>query len=95
VSETVFSGGFSFPFAKTGSGQTWGQTLCKRIRETEKYRYAQTGGESCNTTAKPGELCPKQTLEEYRTEFTMWSMASSPLLVSTDVRKLTVRKRSF
>ena len=65
------------------------------IEKLTKYRYAQTGGESCNTTAKPGELCPKQTLEEYRTEFTMWSMASSPLLVSTDVRKLTVRKRSF
>lgn len=44
-------------------------------------------------TAKPGDLCPKQTLEEYRTEFTIWAMASSPLLVSTDVRNLTATQR--
>lgn len=49
--------------------------------------------ESCDVTAKPGELCPKQTLEEYRTEFTIWAMASSPLLVSTDVRNLTSIQR--
>ena len=44
-------------------------------------------------TAKPGDLCPKQTLEEYRTEFTIWAMASSPLLVLTDVRNLTAIQR--
>lgn len=44
-------------------------------------------------TAKPGDLCPKQSLEEYRTEFTVWAMASSPLIVSTDVRQLTAIQR--
>ena len=55
--------------------------------------FLKTGGESCDVNATPGVLCPKQTLEEYRTEFTMWSMASAPLLVSTDVRKLTAIQR--
>lgn len=57
--------------------------------------FLKTGGESCDLAAKPGDLCPKQTLEEYRTEFTMWSMASSPLLVSTDVRNLTQIQRQI
>jgi hypothetical protein len=91
--------------------------------------FLKTGGESCDLLAKPGDLCPKQTLEEYRTEFTvrvlrsttsgssklaappplllpvdaaaaaaatqLWSMASSPLLVSTDIRNLTAIQREI
>lgn len=33
--------------------------------------------------------CPGQTDVEYRTEFTMWCMMSSPLIVSTDIRNMT------
>ena len=51
--------------------------------------FLKTGGESCSVAAEPGVLCPKQSALEYRTEFTMWAMASAPLLISTDVRKLT------
>ena len=37
----------------------------------------------------PGKFCPGQTDEEYRTEFSLWSIANSALLVATDVRNLT------
>eukprot|EP00039_Didymoeca_costata_P002323 m.59350 g.59350 ORF g.59350 m.59350 type:complete len:541 (-) comp11241_c0_seq2:148-1770(-) len=57
--------------------------------------FLKTGGESCTTDAVPGDLCPKQTSVEYHTEFTMWAMASAPMLVSTDVRKLTDIQRSI
>ena len=33
--------------------------------------------------------CPKQTDDEYITEFSLWTLTQSPLIVSTDVRNLT------
>ena len=33
--------------------------------------------------------CPDQTDEEYRTEFVLWSLTQSPLIVDTDVRNMT------
>lgn len=35
------------------------------------------------------EHCPGQTDAEYRTEFSIWSIAASNLLVSTDIRNMT------
>ena len=46
-----------------------------------------TGGQGCkdNTEAH----CPGMTDIEYRTEFTLWSLLQSPLMVSTNVRNMT------
>lgn len=35
------------------------------------------------------EHCPGQTDAEYRTEFSIWSIAGSNLIVSTDIRNMT------
>lgn len=56
--------------------------------------FLKTGGESCTVAAEPGDLCPKQTETEYRTELTMWVIGSAPLLVSTDIRNLTALQRN-
>jgi hypothetical protein len=56
--------------------------------------FLKTGGESCTVAAIAGDLCPKQTLDEYITEYSVWAMASSPLLVSTDIRNLTVIQKT-
>lgn len=45
--------------------------------------------------ATPGSLCPTQTFEEYRTEVTLWAMASAPLLVSSDIRVLDKTQREL
>ena len=37
----------------------------------------------------PGKFCPGQTDAEYRTEFSMWVIGSSSLIVASDVRNLT------
>ena len=46
-----------------------------------------TGGQGCER----GSLahCPGMTDNEYMTEFTMWSLYQSPLVVATDVRNMT------
>jgi alpha-galactosidase len=53
-----------------------------------------TGGAGCDIRA-PGVRCPNQTDTEYRTEFSLWAMAAAPLVVSTDVRKLTPLMREI
>ena len=47
-----------------------------------------TGGEGC-ANKTPLVHCPGQTDIEYRTEFTMWCMMASSLIVSTDIRNMT------
>ena len=47
-----------------------------------------TGGQGCKDHTSMVH-CPGQTDEEYKTEFTMWSIIGSPLIVSTDVRNMT------
>ena len=37
--------------------------------------------------------CPGQTDDEYKTEFVVWSLTQSPLIVDTDVRNMTVRTK--
>lgn len=48
-------------------------------------------GQGCPSIdpAFPHEHCPKQTDTEYITEFSVWSIAGSPLIVATDVRNMT------
>lgn len=50
-----------------------------------------TGGEGCSGPNKfnSSAHCPGMTDEEYRSEFTLWSIYQSPLMVSTDIRNLT------
>ena len=40
-------------------------------------------------SGRPLEHCPGQTDAEYRTEFSIWSITASNLLVSTDIRNMT------
>ena len=35
------------------------------------------------------EHCPGQTDAEYRTEFSIWSITASNLIVATDIRNMT------
>jgi len=50
--------------------------------------FLMTGGAGCDTTT-PGNHCPGQTDDEYRTEFAIWSITASPLIISTDLRNMT------
>lgn len=50
--------------------------------------FIYTGGEGCSDD-RPLEHCPGQTDTEYITEFIMWCMMGSPLIVATDIRNMT------
>lgn len=50
--------------------------------------FLMTGGQGCDFT-KPGQHCPGMSDTEYKTEFIMWCMMASPLLVATDIRNMT------
>eukprot|EP00045_Choanoeca_perplexa_P003505 m.31525 g.31525 ORF g.31525 m.31525 type:complete len:424 (+) comp12082_c0_seq1:254-1525(+) len=49
--------------------------------------FLMTGGPGCNLNNS--DHCPFSTDDEYRTSFSVWTIASSPLIVSTDIRNLT------
>lgn len=56
------------------------------------YNYADmiyTGGQGCAGQLALGAHCPGQTDIEYMTEFTMWAIAASPIIVATNVANLT------
>eukprot|EP01119_Soliformovum_irregulare_P010620 TRINITY_DN2622_c0_g1_i1.p1 TRINITY_DN2622_c0_g1~~TRINITY_DN2622_c0_g1_i1.p1 ORF type:complete len:412 (-),score=92.41 TRINITY_DN2622_c0_g1_i1:141-1376(-) len=57
--------------------------------------FLMTGGEGC--TSDYNKICPGQTWEEYRTEFSMWVIMSSPLIVATDIRPpaMTEKKKEI
>ena len=46
------------------------------------------GGQGCSDD-KPLIHCPGQTDTEYRTEFSMWCIIGSSLIVATDIRNMT------
>lgn len=56
--------------------------------------FLMTGGQGCNNDTS---VCPGQTWEEYRTEFSMWCLLDSPLLVATDIRPefMTAQKKAI
>ncbi len=56
--------------------------------------FLMTGGAGCNSYA-PGDRCPGQTEIEYRSEFSLWSITASPLIVATDVRNMTTALREI
>ncbi|XP_062518978.1 uncharacterized protein LOC134194089 isoform X2 [Corticium candelabrum] len=49
--------------------------------------FLMTGGAGCDDFSM--SHCPGQTDIEYKTEFSIWSITASPLLVSTDIRNMT------
>eukprot|EP01116_Phalansterium_solitarium_P022797 TRINITY_DN7661_c2_g1_i1.p1 TRINITY_DN7661_c2_g1~~TRINITY_DN7661_c2_g1_i1.p1 ORF type:complete len:439 (+),score=160.98 TRINITY_DN7661_c2_g1_i1:1132-2448(+) len=49
--------------------------------------FLMTGGAGCNVNQTLH--CPGQTDDEYRTEMSIWAIASAPLIVSTDIRNMT------
>jgi alpha-galactosidase len=54
--------------------------------------FLMTGGAGCSNL-QPMQHCPGMTDVEYRTEFSIWVMAGSPLIVATDVRNITAIMR--
>jgi len=49
-----------------------------------------TGGQGCKgQTAEETLHCPQQTNNQYRTEWSLYSIVASPLLVGTDIRNMT------
>jgi alpha-galactosidase len=52
-----------------------------------------TGGEGCGSPEHPDPdtpaHCPKMTDNEYRSEFTLYAIQGSPMLVGTDIRDMT------
>ena len=53
-----------------------------------------TGGAGCDNN-KTSSRCPGQTVHEYRTEFSLWSMVAGQILVASDVRAMTSDMRSI
>ena len=47
-----------------------------------------TGGAGCGQF-HAGDHCPGQTDAEYRTQFSVYVLVASPLIVGTDVRNMT------
>ncbi len=50
--------------------------------------FLMTGGQGCSSDT-PLVHCPGMTDTEYKTEFTLWCIIASSLIVSTDVRNMT------
>ena len=50
--------------------------------------FLMTGGQGCADNT-PMIHCPGMTDTEYITEFTMWCIMGSSLIVSTDIRNMT------
>ena len=51
--------------------------------------FLMTGGAGCAAA----DHCPGQTEDEYKTEFVLWSLTQSPMIVDTDVRNMTLVMR--
>eukprot|EP01084_Bolivina_argentea_P097419 175118_1 len=54
--------------------------------------YLMTGGQGCKGVTDPNVTyahCPGMTDLEYITEFSMWSIIGSPLIVASDIRNMT------
>ena len=57
-----------------------------------------TGGQGCNSTkghSTPGLRCPGMTSAEYYTEFSIWVVAASPLMVDADIRNMSALQRDI
>jgi len=50
--------------------------------------FLMTGGAGCNNF-EAGDHCAGQTDAEYRTQFSVYAIAASPLIIGTDIRNMT------
>lgn len=50
--------------------------------------FLETGGQGCSSSNSTAH-CPGQSDDEYRSIFSLWSIANSALIVATDVRNMT------
>jgi len=55
--------------------------------------FLMTGGQGC--TFNKTTTCPGQTFTEYQTEFAIWCITASPLIIATDIRNMTTQKQSI
>jgi len=55
--------------------------------------FLMTGGQGC--TFNKTTTCPGQTFTEYVTEFSIWCITASPLIIATDIRNMTAQKASI
>ena len=55
------------------------------------FDFLMTGGQGCSSTFNNDEYlhCPGQTDVEYMSEFAIYAIAGSPLIVATDIRNMT------
>ena len=51
--------------------------------------FLMTGGAGCNSMV-PGKRCPGMNEAEYRTEFSLWVIGASSMIVSTDLRDMSM-----
>ena len=51
--------------------------------------FLMTGGAGCDEFESKGEHCPGQNDAEYRTQFAVYALCASPLIIGTDVRDFT------
>jgi hypothetical protein len=63
---------------------SWSRHLCRDLTSL----LVQLLGAGCNSN-ETAKRCPGQTENEYRTEFSLWTIAAAQMLVATDVRELT------
>mmetsp|Transcript_6395 Transcript_6395/g.15706 ORF Transcript_6395/g.15706 Transcript_6395/m.15706 type:complete len:374 (+) Transcript_6395:67-1188(+) len=75
------------------------EILATVAQHSRPYRWSDpdflmTGGAGCDKGIDEVNRCPGMSETEYRTEFSLWCMASAPLLVSTDLRNMTDFMRS-
>jgi len=52
--------------------------------------FLMTGGAGCKDDFT--KICPGMSLTEYYTEYSIWAITSSPLIVSTEIRNMTADK---
>lgn len=77
---------------KSAIAQSAGQTKLSGPYNWAYNDFLMTGGQGCDGDDIPDyehPHCPKMTDTEYITEFSMWSIIASPLIVATDVRNMT------
>jgi len=55
--------------------------------------FLMTGGQGCKSN--PNKICPGMTHTEYKTEFSLWALMNSPLLVATDIRTMDSKKKEI
>ena len=81
-------------FALMDRRSWWGQSAA-RSKGFPDPDFVFTGGEGCGQRSPPGQRCPGQTDEEYRSEWSVNAIASGQLLFASDPRNMSALQRSI